>query len=227
MNNRRNKKLLGTAILLLSLLGASGCTKDPKGNHKPVVKLPSTKIVKKGELVQIEAFASDIDKDELSYLWRLRTRPQGSQVSFEAIDTTTKKIAFKTDQYGVYTVDFVANDDIVNSDVKTVTIIATHIEGSWKADLTATRKLNTFDPSETEEVIESMSNLYKFVFLKDGSIEGEEGGSWRERDATTYDITYQNGKESSLQIVSEDKLYFFHTLNSGKEVRFVYKRVLK
>lgn len=227
MHNRRNKKLLGTAILLLSLLGTSGCTKDPKGNHKPIVKLPSTKIVKKGELVQIEAFASDIDQDELSYLWRLRTRPQGSQVSFEAIETETKKIAFKTDQYGVYTVDFVANDDIVNSDVKTVTIIATHLEGSWKADLTATKKLNAFNPSEIEEVVEAMSNLYKFVFLKDGSIEGEEGGSWRERTPAIYDITYQNGKETSLQIVSEDKLYFFYMLNSGKEVKLIYKRIKK
>ena len=222
MKNSLQTNYVAIAIMSLSLLGLSGCIKDPATNHTPQVTLPNDKIINIGESLTLKAKVSDKDKeDELSYLWRVAAKPKGSQ--FTLTDATKKTISFKADKSGTYYLDFVANDGLVNSKSKRVTVIASSIIGEWTADLTKTKEESKLNESETAELVETLSSNYKLVFLENGKVEGDNDASW----TYTKNGTYQLNSSKRIQLTKENQLFMMNSLKSGKELKFYYKRASK
>ena len=221
MKNVFKTSYLSVTLMSLTLLGLSGCTKNPEGNHPPVTKLPSDKIVTTGEMISLAAMASDMDKeDELTYLWSLTARPEGSHATLT--EAAKKTISFKADKEGTYYLNFIANDEIVNSKAKKITITATSIVGEWKADLSKTKANNQLNESETAEIVESLSSMYKFKFLKNGEVEGNNASSW----TYSQEGNYQIDGEKKVSITNSNQFFLLTTLKSGKEVKFYYKRAI-
>ncbi len=213
-------KYMGFTFLGLALLTLSGCTKNPEGNHPPVVKIVDNTVVNKGDMVKLTAHVSDIDKDELSHLWTMIGHPEGSTVALEDDEKTS--ISFKADKYGIFKLNFTTTDDIVNSK-KTVTVTVASIAGEWKADLAKTKEKNSLNESQTAEVIESLSANYKYTFLENGNVEGSTNGSWKYNNNGNYSI------DNSIKIKMEtaNDISIIHSLKDGNEVKFYYKRVFK
>jgi len=222
MKNALQSNYISITILSLSLLGLLGCTKDPSLNSKPIVKVSNNKIVNIGETVKLHAAASDKDKEDiLTYLWRIAAKPKGSKLSLT--DATKTDISFKADKKGTYYFDFIAKDEYVSSESKRVIVIASSIIGTWTADLSKTKEEAKLNENETEELVETLSTNYKFVFLENGKIEGDENASWKYNKNGRYQL---NG-EKDIKIIKENQLFIINKLESGKELKFYYKRALK
>ncbi len=220
MKNSLQRNYLSVAIISLTLLGTVGCTKDPTGNHPPVVQLIENKIVKQGEMVHLTAHVSDVDKDELSHLWTIIGHPQGSAVSLR--DNEKTSIAFRADKSGIYKLNFTTTDDIASSQ-KIVTVTTTSIVGEWKADLAKTKEKNRLNETQRAEVIETLSAKYKFKFLENGEVQGKELHSWK----YNKNGNYLTDGEKKIKLINSRELYLVSQLKDGKEVKFYYKRVVK
>ena len=202
----------------LTLLGTVGCTKDPTGNHPPVVQLIENKVVKQGEMVHLTANVSDVDKDELSHLWTIIEHPQGSAVALRDDEKTS--IAFRADKSGTYKLNFTTTDDIASSQ-KVVTVTTTSIVGEWKADLAKTKEKNRLNETQTAEVVETLSAKYKFKFLENGTIEGSDNSSWK----YSKNGSYQMDNKTKLQMTTANDFFVINSLKDGEKVKFYYKRV--
>jgi fibro-slime domain-containing protein len=64
--------------------------------------------------------STDVDGDVLTYKWRVVSEPTGSAA--QVVNYTTVKPTITLDKYGVYTIELVVNDGIVDSDPDTVVI---------------------------------------------------------------------------------------------------------
>ena len=222
MTNLLKKNYATVAIMSLALVALVGCTKDPKSNHTPTVKVPSNVIVNAGEELTLNAKVYDKDKeDELSYLWRIAAKPKNSQLTLKS--TTTKSITFKADQQGTYYFDFVANDEISDSKSERVILVVSSIIGEWTADLKKTKNESKLSESETAELVETLSSNYKYTFQEGGKVESSDDTSW------TYlkNGNYQLNGSKKLQLTKEHELYIVSSLKSGKEIKFYYKRAIK
>jgi fibro-slime domain-containing protein len=91
------------------------------GNLKPVADAGADQSTKPGIMVQLNGSRStDTDGDALTYQWRLVSAPAGSVA---AVKNATEIVAdFTPDQLGMYTLELVVNDGIVNSDPDLVVI---------------------------------------------------------------------------------------------------------
>ena len=224
MKNILKKDYATVAIISMALLGLSGCTKDPASNHKPTVTVPSDKIIHTGESLTLKATALDIDKeDELTYLWRIAAKPEGSKLTLKEESAETETITIRADKAGTYYLDFVAHDDLANSKAKRVTVTATSIVGDWTADLTQTKAENKLNDTEIDEVVEALSSNYKITFLENGKVESNSGSSWKYNKQGNY--TIDNTKK--LKQIKENQLFIINKLKDGKEIKFYYKRALK
>ncbi len=224
MKNILKKDYATVAIISMALLGLPGCTKDPASNHKPTVTVPSDQIIHTGESLTLKATASDIDKeDELTYLWRIAAKPEGSKLTLKEDDTEKTTISIKADKAGTYYLDFLAHDDLVNSKSKRVTVTATSIVGDWTADLTKTKAENKLNDTEIDEVVEALSSNYKITFLKDGKIESNNESSWRYNKHGNYIVD----DTKKLKQTKENQLFIINKLKDDKEIKFYYKRALK
>jgi len=219
MKNILKKNYL-TTIVGITLLGLTGCVKDPESNHKPTVQVPSDKLVNIGESVTITATASDPDKeDELRYLWRISAKPKESQLSLA--NDKNRTISFKADTAGIYYLDFIASDEFSSSKSKRVTITASSIVGEWTADLTKTKEENKLKDDEKVEVAEILSSNYKLTFLENGKVEGNEVSSWKHKNNGNYIL---NDRE--VKLIDANHLSVMSKLKD-KDLKFYYKRVIK
>ena len=224
MKNILKKDYTSVAIIGMLLLGLSGCTKDPSTNHKPVVTVPSNKIININESLILTATASDKDKeDELTYLWTITAKPEGSKLTLSEENATKRTISVKADKLGTYYFDFIAQDEIERSKAKRVTVTATSIIGEWTANLSKTKEENKLNKPETNEVVEALSSNYKLIFLDNGKIESNNYTSWKYNKQGNYIV--DDGKK--LKQINENQLYIVNKLEDGKEIKFYYKRVLK
>ncbi len=222
MKNILKKNFATVVIISIALLGLSGCTKDPSLNHPPIVKVSNDKIVNIGETVKLHATVSDNNKEEtLTYQWRIAAKPKESKLSLT--NTTKTDISFKADKQGIYYFDFIAQNGQVSSKAKRVTIQVRSIIGTWTADLTKTKKETKLNEDEMAEVVESLSSNYKFVFLENGKIEGDDESSWTYSKNGNYKL---NGSKE-IKLVEANELYMINKLKSDKEVKFYYKRALE
>jgi len=220
MKNILKKNYLTVAIVSITLLGLSGCVKDPKTNHKPTVQVPSDRLVNIGESVKLTATVSDPDKEDiLTYLWRISAKPKESHLALT--NDQNKTISFKADKKGTYYFDFIASDALSSSKSKRVTILVSSILGEWTADLTKTKEENKLNESENAELVETLSANYKFVFLEDGKVEGDDTASWKHLQNGNYMLN-----DRKLKILDENQLFVMSPLED-KELKFYYKRVIK
>jgi len=222
MKNILKKNFATVTVISIALLGLSGCTKEPSLKHAPIVKVSNDKIVNIGETVKLHATVSKNNEEEtLTYQWRIAAKPKESKLSLT--DDTKTDISFKADKQGIYYFDFIAQNGQVSSKAKRVTIQVRSIIGTWTADLTKTKKETKLNEDEMAEVVESLSSNYKFVFLENGKIEGDNESSWTYSKNGNYKI---NGSKE-IKLVAANELYIINKLKSGKELKFYYKRALK
>jgi hypothetical protein len=216
-------KPLTTAILTLSLLTLSGCTKDPSLNHPPKVEIKSSKITAKGEVVQLSAKVTDADKDdELTYQWRLTLRPKGSNASLKT--ATTKKSSFKADKSGLYQISFAVSDKTIKI-TKNLNVIVSSLQGEWKVDLAKSKKENKLNEHQTNELIELLSSNYKMTFLENGKVEGDETSSWQNGKNGIYYLKNKKGEKSDIKMITADTISLIKQLPDGTEVTSYYTRV--
>ncbi len=90
-------------------------------NSAPVANAGADQTAFFGETVILDGSASsDVDDDELTYLWSFTTKPSGSNAALS--NPTAVQPIFAIDVSGDYVVQLIVNDGIVDSDVDTVTI---------------------------------------------------------------------------------------------------------
>ena len=223
MKSLQWKSQVAVTILGVSLLALSGCTRDPNANHPPEIKVKTKQFVNKGESVQLKAVVTDADKEEqLSYLWRMNSRPQGSHATLSSKDQTSS--SFIADKVGTYQLDFSANDSIATVS-KVIMITASSLEGEWKVDLAKSKKKNKLNSTQTIDLIELLSSNYKVKFLEDGKIEGEEGSSWRYNKSGLYQLNNKEGEKSDIHMINAQEISLMKKLPDGTEVTCYYNRI--
>ncbi len=222
MKNILKKNFATVAIVSIAILSISGCKKDPSLNHPPIVKVSKDKIVNIGETVKLHATVSSNNKEEiLTYQWRIAAKPKESKLSLT--DATKTDISFKADKQGTYYFDFIAQNGQVSSKAKRVTVKVRSIIGTWTANLTKTKEETKLNEEEMAEVVEALSSNYKFVFLENGKVEGDDESSWTYSKNGNYNL---NGSKE-IKLIDANEFYMINKLKSGKEVKFYYKRALK
>jgi len=83
----KNLNYLKLSMVVIPLLMITGCEDDPEneGNHLPTVGIIKSKqTVNVGSTVYLEATAFDVDGDELSYLWTMKSRPENSEAELNS-----------------------------------------------------------------------------------------------------------------------------------------------
>jgi len=220
MKNILKKDYLTVAIMSITLLGLSGCSKDPAANHKPVVTVPSDTIIAINEPLTLTAKVVDQDKEDLlTYLWRISAEPKESNLTLK--NANKKSILFKADKPGTYYLDFVANDEFTNSKPARVIITVSSVVGEWTADLSKTKEENKLNDDEKIDVAELLSSNYKLTFLEDGKVEGKEGATWKHVDHANYKLD-----DKELKLIDANHLYVMSKLKD-KELKLYYKKVFK
>ncbi|RRD41392.1 hypothetical protein EII18_09720 [Comamonadaceae bacterium OH3737_COT-264] len=92
-------------------------------NNAPIAIAGSNQNVLMGETVTLDASASsDADKDPLSYLWQLSSKPNGSAAALSSL--TAVRPTFVADLPGSYTAQLIVNDGKLDSAVASVHIVA-------------------------------------------------------------------------------------------------------
>ncbi len=107
-------------------------------NSKPVANAGPDQTVPVGATVQIDGSGStDVDGDPLNFSWAIIGTPSGSQASPSSANQP--KISFKIDKPGVYRIQLVVNDGLVNSveDIATVSTLNTKPVANAGANLSA------------------------------------------------------------------------------------------
>ncbi|MBE0597019.1 MAG: PKD domain-containing protein [Desulfuromonadales bacterium] len=93
-------------------------------NSAPVANAGTGQSVTTGTLVSLDGSASsDADGDLLTYLWSLISRPEGSDAALSF--TTAVDPTFTADRDGIYVIQLIVRDNLVDSDPVSVTISAT------------------------------------------------------------------------------------------------------
>ncbi len=116
-------------IILMCTLMAAGCSKSPSKvssqdhNEFPVADAGDIQNVSVGSTICLNGSrSSDPDRDLITYKWEIKSRPNGSSavLSGDSIVNPT----FIADAAGVYVIDLVVNDGIVDSGLSEVSITA-------------------------------------------------------------------------------------------------------
>jgi hypothetical protein len=93
-------------------------------NTPPIANAGPDQTVALGSKVQLDASASsDADGDEISYLWRVVSKPNGSAATLSS--TTAATPDFSADLEGAYVIELIANDGAFDSAPDALTITAT------------------------------------------------------------------------------------------------------
>lgn len=121
----KNLDYIKASLLVVPLLMISACGDDPEneGNHLPTVSIDErVQTVNTGDRAMVSAKAIDVDGDSLTYLWRIKSKPDGSEA--ELSNSRTKRVSLVTDEDGAYVLSFVANDGLTDSETVTATVYA-------------------------------------------------------------------------------------------------------
>ena len=125
---------LSMVVLPLLMITACEDDKENKGNHLPTVSIKNKEqTVNTGDEVTISAKAIDTDGDSLSYLWRIKSKPNGSEA--QLINAHTKQVTLITDENGNYILSFVANDGLTDSKTVTATVHANAVVPDANGDI--------------------------------------------------------------------------------------------
>lgn len=107
----------------LSATAEKSITVSPRANRPPSADAGPDQTVRVGETVQLDGSRSrDPDGDPLSFHWRFRSRPSGSQATLS--DPTSARTTFVADAAGQYLVELTVDDGRGGADSDTVTITA-------------------------------------------------------------------------------------------------------
>ncbi len=91
------------------------------GNTAPVANAGPNQSVAVGALVTLDgSLSSDVDGNQLTYLWTITGRPTGSTAALSS--TTAVKPTFTADRAGSYSATLVVNDGTLSSNTATVTV---------------------------------------------------------------------------------------------------------
>lgn len=120
------KKYLLVGFCYLFFLGFTGCNDDtddpgpgPDENTPPVADAGPDIEGNTGSTVTLDGSASsDADEDELTYLWEISTKPEGSNVSIN--DHTTAVANFIPDEAGTYTITLTVDDGTDSNSDETI-----------------------------------------------------------------------------------------------------------
>jgi hypothetical protein len=102
----------------------------PTTNNIPIADAGKDRIIKTGETTQIDASnSSDLDKDILSYEWKLISQPDSNPFSTETYSSPILNVT--PDIAGDYTFQLIVHDGFVSSkkDIVTITVIPSSING--------------------------------------------------------------------------------------------------
>ncbi|MCK5855478.1 MAG: hypothetical protein KAG56_09680, partial [Sulfurovaceae bacterium] len=158
-------------------------------NHLPTVKITSgDQVVNQGDSVNLSATAIDLDGDSLTYLWTIKSKPNGSDAQIN--NSRRKSASFVADESGNYVIAFKANDGLSDSNIKTTRIRVS------SDDPTPTP---TPPPSLTEDCISH--NLSKVKVIRDGS-------NWTITDDSSLMFSFQDKDEAdrALEIIKHYKM---------------------
>jgi len=164
----RHLNIIKTAILSSILLAiTTGCNDNKEDNHAPTVTIKiDSDVVNIGETVNLSATATDVDGDNLTYLWSMKSKPNNTHATLSS--STTKTTSFKADIDGKYVLTFKANDGVSDSDVKEVTIQVVELEGDpvllIKEDCSSQdlSKLKIIQDGSNWTIVEDRSLLFAF-----------------------------------------------------------------
>ncbi|GAA0209104.1 hypothetical protein GCM10009123_15700 [Kangiella japonica] len=102
-------------------------------NQQPEADAGPDQDVKTGATVNLDGSASlDADGDTLTYQWEITSKPAASSATLS--DSDVENPTFIADVDGTYTIDLIVNDGTVDSEIDTVTIIATTVNSKPVAD---------------------------------------------------------------------------------------------
>ena len=123
----KNLKYIKLSMIVIPLLLITACGEDPENedNHLPTVSIltdDKSQTVTVGEKATVGVKATDVDDDPLSYLWRIKSKPSGSEAQLS--NSRTKEVSIVTDKSGDYILSFVANDGFSDSKIVTATVHA-------------------------------------------------------------------------------------------------------
>jgi hypothetical protein len=232
----------------------TACGDDPEneGNHLPTVSIvmdDKSQTVNAGETAMVSANAIDIDNDSLTYLWRIKSQPNGSEGQLS--NAHTKRVSIITDKSGDYVLSFVANDGLSNSKMVTATVHAsTHdpVVSDATTDKTGIVSAWTIDVPKAEQIINSyddendprgifvaliISGMKDIRFKEDGTC---DISGMTDRDNTkkcweTNDDNYifygENGEPSATIEISDNilKIKFEEDENLKEAMELEYARV--
>ena len=148
-------------MVVLPLLLITACGDDPEneGNHLPTVSIDNkNQTVDAGEEAKVTAKAIDVDGDSLTYLWKMKSKPNDSEAQLS--NSRTKRVSLLTDKSGDYVLSFVANDGLTDSKTVTATIHANAVVPDDKEDSNANSDDNgDKDESQNHDVISNKTGI--------------------------------------------------------------------
>lgn len=116
-----SSKVASSVVSSLASSKSSSSASSAPRNTKPVANAGADKFGDLGNTLVLDGSAStDVDGDVLTYKWRVVSGPVGSAA--QVVNYTTVKPTITLDKYGIYTIELVVNDGIVDSDPDTVVI---------------------------------------------------------------------------------------------------------
>lgn len=96
---------------------------DRNGNSPPRIQLSDEIHIVSGDAVEIDAGeSSDLDDEDLTYIWRFIKKPEGSQAKIEFPQDSL--LNFSAEVHGTYIVQLTLRDEQGNEDKKWIKIIA-------------------------------------------------------------------------------------------------------
>lgn len=153
-----NKILMRIALVFAIMLSA--CSKENTTsdenvvtNTSPIADAGVNQSTATNKPVTLDASkSSDTDQDSLTYKWSISTKPDTSNPTL--LDSTTLNPVFTPDIDGTYSISLIVNDGTIDSNVDSITIIATNSipladAGSDKS--IATDELVTLDASKSSD----------------------------------------------------------------------------
>ena len=141
-------------------------------NSAPVSNAGADQSVRVSDTVQIDGSgSSDVDGDSLTFKWSFVSKPAGSNATLS--DTTEVKPGFDVDNAGIYTLQLIVNDGIVNSAPDTVTISTENSAPVSDAGADQAVMVNDtvqLDGSGSSDVDgDTLTFKWSFVYKPDGS----------------------------------------------------------
>ena len=148
-------------------------------NLAPVADAGPNQGVRVGDVVLLEGSGTDANGDSLTYEWSIVSQPVGSNAALD--DPTSQMPTFTPDLPGTYEVHLIVSDGLLDSDIASVSIVATTAEGELIDTLeNAIDVVNGLDPAAFKNRI-LQKNMAKHIGQALADVDKGKFGAAREK----------------------------------------------